>query len=449
MILYLDFHYRGRVLISALDHMAKQVGTQVLALMNHQSEIDWIKKQCLSNVLILDVRERFRDQDLKHVKFSSAESLMLRRFILADRRLREMKKDKRDVYIKNWYVLLERLCKENDFSFCVGEPTWFNELYTFYKLEQLGVLCVEPSPNRFDPSRFNFLTGRTEFSIVESKQNHKEKNSIAWSHAVQDSIRNFDDNPILKINRNSTNFSVKYLSDAWKMYKLAYATQRNEYIHQHAVPAFADKLRSTFFRKYHAYWLEQHASVPLDSSSYVFYPLHLQPERSIDVMGTNYSHTLEVIRQIALNWPFKEIYVKEHPTAIGKRSTKFYKELINIPGVKLIKPSIKTKELLKRASFVYSISGTILMEASVLGVCAGCSSETYFADYLSHGFVDPFKALGPPQKARDINGLFEKLYATSFLGNTRDQFMNPTALSSENVNNISNAFRELYYNVKK
>ena len=155
-----------------------------------------------------------------------------------------------------------------------------------------------------------------------------------------------------------------------------------------------------------------------------------------------------MIRQMAINWEFDEILVKEHPTVVGRRDRQFYKDLLKIPGVSIVAPSINTYEVLKKASFVYSISGTALFEATALGILAGSGTNAYFSHYLSHGHVDPFKPLTEKINKPDIRALLIELHQNSFDGNTRDQIMFDEVLSETNIANIALGFCRLYESVK-
>jgi hypothetical protein len=62
-----------------------------------------------------------------------------------------------------------------------------------------------------------------------------------------------------------------------------------------------------------------------------------------------------------------KLFVKEHPTqgpARGWRSISDYKEIIKIPNVVLLHPSVSSRELIKKSSLVISVGGTACFEAA-------------------------------------------------------------------------------------
>ena len=101
---------------------------------------------------------------------------------------------------------------------------------------------------------------------------------------------------------------------------------------------------------------------------FIFFPLHQEPERSLLLSAPFYNNQLEIIKQIAKSLPVGyKLYVKEHPTqgkGRGWRPISVYKQIMQIPNVKLIHPSVDSHEILPKCSMVASISGTTCFEAA-------------------------------------------------------------------------------------
>ncbi len=101
------------------------------------------------------------------------------------------------------------------------------------------------------------------------------------------------------------------------------------------------------------------------NEEFVYYPLHLDPELATMVQGPPYVDQLNLIRLIARSIPITcRLYVKEHPLMYkrGWRATGFYKELKRIPNVKLIDPTVSSRDIIKNAKLVFSITGTVGFE---------------------------------------------------------------------------------------
>ena len=100
--------------------------------------------------------------------------------------------------------------------------------------------------------------------------------------------------------------------------------------------------------------------------SFVYFPLHYEPERVLLIGASFYADQISVIKNIAKSLPVDFLLlVKEHPVmeTQGWRKRSFYKEIMDIPNVKLISPFIKTEEIMKKSSLIISISGTSALEA--------------------------------------------------------------------------------------
>jgi hypothetical protein len=105
-----------------------------------------------------------------------------------------------------------------------------------------------------------------------------------------------------------------------------------------------------------------------NSGRFVFYPLHFEPEVSIQVFGKGYQNQIELIRNIALSLPIGiKLLVKEHPRSKGFRNLRYYQKILEIPNVKFIKADISTNVVVKYSTIVAVISGSTGLEAAIIG----------------------------------------------------------------------------------
>jgi hypothetical protein len=99
---------------------------------------------------------------------------------------------------------------------------------------------------------------------------------------------------------------------------------------------------------------------------FIFYPLHFEPEVSLQVFGRPYQNQIELVRNVAQNIPVgMKVLVKEHPRSLGFRASSYYKRLMDIPNVFLIDPFIPAIEIVRYARLVAVVSGTIGFEAAI------------------------------------------------------------------------------------
>ncbi|WP_428324957.1 hypothetical protein [Nitrosopumilus sp.] len=101
---------------------------------------------------------------------------------------------------------------------------------------------------------------------------------------------------------------------------------------------------------------------------FIFFPLHQEPERSLLIAAPYFTNQIEIIRFIAKSIPIDyKLYVKEHPTqgpVRGWRDIEFYKNIMSIPNVRLLHPSLDSEKLIQSSSLVISIGGTTSFEAA-------------------------------------------------------------------------------------
>jgi len=99
---------------------------------------------------------------------------------------------------------------------------------------------------------------------------------------------------------------------------------------------------------------------------FVFFPLHQAPERSLLLSAPFYTNEQEVITSIVKSLPIGyKLFIKEHPAMKARHWRKIsqYKKIMRLPNVKMIHPSVNSKELVKKCSLVITISGTASFEA--------------------------------------------------------------------------------------
>ena len=101
---------------------------------------------------------------------------------------------------------------------------------------------------------------------------------------------------------------------------------------------------------------------------FAFFGLHMQPESSIDVFAHFFSNQERVIELIARSLPpTHTLLVKLHKSDTPNYSTALLAKYSRFPGVQLVSAYADTFAFIKRADLVFSIQGTIGLEAALLG----------------------------------------------------------------------------------
>ena len=163
-----------------------------------------------------------------------------------------------------------------------------------------------------------------------------------------------------------------------------------------------------------------------NSSPFIYYALHAEPERSLLVGAPFYSDQIEIIRRTAKSIPIEfEIYVREHPAMKkwGWRPKKFYEEIDRMPNVKLVSPSVHPNEIYPKCSLVMTISGTSAFEASLYKKPSIIFADSDITEISSIFRVKQFedlpqtiaKALKTIVNPLQVKAYLEKLHRNSFV----------------------------------
>ena len=129
-----------------------------------------------------------------------------------------------------------------------------------------------------------------------------------------------------------------------------------------------DSAKLSLQRKQRTSFIDKNLETNLDTSEpYVYFPLNPDEELNILEYAPFYTNQIEVIRHIAKSLPINfQLFTKEHPAmkVRGWRSISEYKEIMNIPNVKLFHPSSSHESLFENSSLVVTIRGTSALEAA-------------------------------------------------------------------------------------
>lgn len=109
--------------------------------------------------------------------------------------------------------------------------------------------------------------------------------------------------------------------------------------------------------------------------NYVYFPLHYEPERTTNPDGGVYHDQMRTIAHLRAVIPSDmKIVVKEHPSMFTPRmnghlgrSPAFYEMISKIKDVHIVSLNNSTASLILGSRFVASITGTVALEAAILG----------------------------------------------------------------------------------
>jgi hypothetical protein len=276
---------------------------------------------------------------------------------------------------------VEPFILERKVELVLGEGTWGFELLTWLVSRHHGIPMLTPSSTRIPGDRFYFgdaVTGNV-FTVAEAREEDRQ-----WS---ADFLRTWLNRPV----------QPDYMRAFRKGYKPFQAHWINE--------LFIGLLRPKLDRGDATLWpvsarisdrtrrfvnaLSADLLKPFEATHanerYVLYPLHHQPESSVDVYGSLNSNQMAVIDTASRLLPAThKLWIKEHTSALGDRSIGWYRRVLALPNVRLIDPFQDIFDLIRGADAVLTIAGTAGYEAALLGVPSLGLAPTFFAPLLTN-----------------------------------------------------------------
>ena len=140
--------------------------------------------------------------------------------------------------------------------------------------------------------------------------------------------------------------------------------------------------------QYRKNWIDNNLEYDIKPKTpFIYFPLHIEQERSLLINAPFYTNQLEIIKNIVKSLPIGyDLYVKEHPIMHARswRKISLYKEIMNLPNVKLLHPSVKSDKVLSDCSLVITISGTTSLDAGFFAKPAITLTDVHDIPNLSH-----------------------------------------------------------------
>lgn len=114
-------------------------------------------------------------------------------------------------------------------------------------------------------------------------------------------------------------------------------------------------------------FLQKHSIInPKLDIPFVYFPMNVDEELNLLHYAPFFTNQIEVIRHVAKSIPVDHLlYVKDHIASKlrGWKKIDYYKELMEIPNLKLIHPLVNNDELIKNSKLVVTIRGTSALKA--------------------------------------------------------------------------------------
>ena len=449
----MESHYRSRSWFKAIKDLGE---LYIVSVIPEEREI--FKSQGVLSNSILDLHNpkiggvEFKDARQYIQEFEIRLKLNIFNIAMMDRTI----KNKGYEYIIEYAYLIvkkvEDFILKNDIDIVFLEATWMHEILTCEICKNLSIPVFNVQISKIIPNRFFFFKGYLNNSFYERKVKGLNAKEIYKKVMLLD--KNNKPQYFDKLS-NRNKFKLSKLIVLYDIIRLSVLGYSNKNVQ----PDWRKSLIRKIVSIIKAYILTKSnffiANNKITNLRYVLITLHVQPEASIDVLGSKFSDQIGFVQDIARSTPSSHmVVVKEHPHAVGSRSNGFYKKLCENPNVILAHPHEDSRELIKKSDLVLSNTGTSSLEAALAGVPSAVASKMYFSSILSTSIFNPCtdsvssliqngsKWRCKVDREKVIHSLVD-IEKNSFLGNLWEFKIDRSVLDGENIENLRAAFKEV------
>lgn len=128
-----------------------------------------------------------------------------------------------------------------------------------------------------------------------------------------------------------------------------------------------DMYRTYFLTRAQRKFYRRLSEQQLAETNYIYYPFHLDPEIVLNVRAPFWHHQLNTIKLLSANLPFNhKLLIREHRYNVGRRSTRYLREISRLPGVILIDAFDDQYKYIRHAKLVITVNGTTGFEGIIL-----------------------------------------------------------------------------------
>ena len=320
-----------------ISKATKKPDTKYLKLIEKKHKID---------LSLLASNERFFNKWNKYYKFSSDEKLLI---------------------LEQECKLFEKILDEVQPDFLITAQTTLHHNHLFYeicKARGIKVLMIRSSffvgkhiiSSEFDSIDNTQINGKFHFNSLVDIQNYLKKYDYATKTKLE--LENW-----LVSKTDYLKAILKFLVSSNTNVKTHYT-----YYGRSKFAVLKGTIFSIIKKRFRESFINKNLIRDIKNKKpLIYFPLQIEPERSLLIQAPNYTNQIEVITNIVKSLPAGyELYVKEHPANVFRqwRSVDDYKKIMKLPNVKLIHPSVKSEDLIIKSSLVITISSTSGLEAA-------------------------------------------------------------------------------------
>lgn len=432
-------HSRSVTFAHIARNLVKQ-GVEVYFIMpGAKHRIRYLADMGFDRCRILDLVSADRTPDGDALKLMEEHSAVSASYMIMSDRLLCEKGSEAYGYLGGVFKSVSQFITDNRIDIVFSEATWAYELAVCAACSHAGAEFIVPHGVRIPNGRFGFFRGIFQDSLIRLNSAQQVLPLPAKFRAEHAPAQ-----PELISKRHFVSFfrhMNRYLRGTAKD-----ETEQTVFgLVKERVACELNMRMSGFSRM---------EDIP--AGDYVYMPLHIAPEASLDVLGGFRQNQLELVRSVARSLPHGIILaVREHPAGLGRRHHGFFRETAMLPNVVNVSPYADGVRLIAKARAVVSVSGSAAYEAAFAGVGSVVFSDIFFGSlptvFRCRSVEDIGDVLRQAMDAKpDKHALAEFLAdiaANSYEGCVDSAERFPQAIEKENARKVSQAFMDIieYY----
>ncbi len=221
-----------------------------------------------------------------------------------------------------------------------------------------------------------------------------------------------------------------------------------------SLPYFTDRKNIFYYFSVKYFDYEYKNKLECTKLPVVYIPLHYVPEATVDYWTRrleSIKYERELFKLIETLGDKVLIVVKEHPASIGTRNSEFYKRLLKTTNLLLVSSNESSRGVLSCSDYVITWTGTVGLEASIMGKTVFLIGDPYY--YEESSFIK-VKDVGDfvnvrleddSSYLRNSKERANKIIANLLPGTVRGTFGQNGYMNDENARILGQSIREHCY----
>tara|TARA_X000000950_G_scaffold286150_1_gene394183 strand:+ start:1356 stop:2825 length:1470 start_codon:yes stop_codon:yes gene_type:complete len=268
----------------------------------------------------------------------------------------------------------------------ITSPAMHFAIYLICKVKKTPFLV-----NRKSKVHSNRCYWTKDFNMLNLETEQQIKSSIKYNS----NIRNIGEDYLKKFRKKP--FMVGYIKKNWERggsirkwsswhFKSLMLLYNNVKLNLKKIPITQSSLdhliewyRLKFLGITHSKFMKNYDEKSLIEKNYIYFPLHKEPELAINFQAYGFHSQFETIKKLSVIIPFDyTLLIKEHRGTWGRRKTKFYTFLNNLPNVEFISPFDDQYKYIKNANLIITDNGSTGWEGILLKKKVICLFKNFY-----------------------------------------------------------------------